>query len=115
MTTTTTASYRKTRQGQWVVYGPAATIQVGPVQVTKRDGTTRTERVVAVGRTFQVDGTDMVYGYLDDARPRPTSRTTGRTRSQTDSQDHEDCLSFGCCGPHCTYGAYPLRCRRHPH
>lgn len=67
MTATRTAaiSYRKTKTGEWVAFGPADAIVEGcTCVVTKRDGTTKTELVERVGRIFQVDGRDMVYGYL---------------------------------------------------
>lgn len=62
--TTTTTSYRKTKAGAWVVFGPASLVNVGQVLVTKRDGTTRTETVESVGKTFKCDGIDARYGYI---------------------------------------------------
>lgn len=66
--TTTTTSYRKTKAGAWVVFGPASLVNVGQVLVTKRDGTTRTETVESVGKTFKCDGIDARYGYIADVR-----------------------------------------------
>lgn len=66
-------SYRKTRDGEWVAYGPAAAIKpMTVVTVTKRDGSVKTEEIVEVGRPFTVDGQRMRYGYL---RQEPRSRS----------------------------------------
>lgn len=70
----TKVSYRKSRTGEWVVMGPASVVKPGAVTVTKRNGETKTETVVKVGRVFQVDGQDMVYGYL-------AAHTTARAHS----------------------------------
>ncbi len=56
--------YRKTRDGQWVAYGPAAEVVVGEVEVTKRDCSTKRETIERVGRPFISDGAEMAYGYL---------------------------------------------------
>jgi hypothetical protein len=64
-TTTNTITYRKTKNGDWVAFGPADMIQPGKlVIVTKRDGSTKEERVESVGKTFDVNGRPHVYGYL---------------------------------------------------
>lgn len=73
---TTTATYRKTKTGQWVAFGPASLIKPGPVVITKRSGQTKTEIVASVGRPFTVNGQAMVYGYL--AETAPARRTTRR-------------------------------------
>lgn len=99
MTTTATITYRKTRQGEWVAFGPADAVKVGAVTVTKKDGTTKTERVERVGRPFEANGRQMVYGYL---APRSTQRPVNRWQDE----DHEDCLSFAGCllgSPRCPY------------
>lgn len=69
MTTTATApatcTYRKTKAGEWVVYGPADVVIKGTfVGVTKKSGEEKYELVTRVGHTFIVDGTEMVYGYM---------------------------------------------------
>lgn len=72
----TKISYRKTKAGEWVVYGPAAAVQAhSRVTITKRDGSTKTELIARVGRPFQVGGVAMVYGYL---APKPAARNAGR-------------------------------------
>ena len=59
------ATYRKTKQGDWVAYGPAAHITAGTeIVITQKNGTQDIRTVERTGRTFQVDGTTMVYGYL---------------------------------------------------
>ncbi len=56
--------YRKTKDGEWVAYGPAAELRPGMVAVTKKDGTAKEEAVLRVGKPFTVDGVAMAYGYL---------------------------------------------------
>lgn len=111
MSTTTTAriTYRKTKQGEWVAYGPAAeffqtigdrTIRRNYVTVTKRSGEADLRAVERTGRIFTVAGVEMVYGYLE--------RDTG---CHTDD-DHEDCLSVGPCGPTCEYAFLGRKAQR---
>ncbi len=58
-------TYRRSRDGNWAVFGPAALMGEGKrVTVTKADGTTKQETIVHVSRTFDVDGTPFAYGYL---------------------------------------------------
>ncbi len=67
--------YRKTRDGDWAVFGPARHVQSGRHHtVTKRDGTTKTEFVHAVSRPFDVNGVPHVYGFLQKASPDTISR-----------------------------------------
>lgn len=64
-----TCTYRKTKAGEWVVMGPVSVVKPGAVvTVTKKDGTSKTERIESVGKAF--DG--MRYGYLRrrDTGPR---------------------------------------------
>lgn len=62
--TSTTCSFRKTKTGEWVVFGPALIINAGrTVTVTKKDGTTKTETIETVGKSFTVDGEVCCYGY----------------------------------------------------
>ena len=97
MTTTQTATtqrvtYRRTRHGEWVVYGPADIIRpLRDVEVTTRDGRTRIEPIASVGKAFKVDGVLMRYGYIDqEARrelreQRRRQRTTNRRGPWWDS------------------------------
>jgi len=57
-------SYRKTQSGKWAVCGPTSVVKVGAtVTVTKKDGSTKTEVIEAVGKPFVRNGVDAVYGY----------------------------------------------------
>jgi len=57
-------SYRKTKQGLWVVCGKAGEVKVGKVTVTKKDGSTKTETVESIGKPFSTSSGEMVYGYI---------------------------------------------------
>lgn len=68
-------TYRKTKAGTWVVFGPASAVKVGRVEVVKRDGSRKTETVTGLGKTFRADGTEMVYGYLAARNQQARSET----------------------------------------
>lgn len=72
-------TYRKTKEGKWVVFGAAAEVRVGEVTVTKKDGTTKTEVVSGLGNPFAVNGVPHVYGYLEP-RPAPSARSGRSSR-----------------------------------
>lgn len=62
-------TYRKTKAGEWVAFGPAAELQGylegrGNILVSRKDGTCQPEIVERVGRAFEVAGQQMCYGYL---------------------------------------------------
>jgi predicted RNA-binding Zn-ribbon protein involved in translation (DUF1610 family) len=60
-------TYRKnTRTGDWNVFGPQSELRVGVVTVHKKDGTTKSERVVSVSKPFDVGGVPHVFGYLEN-------------------------------------------------
>lgn len=62
---TTQITYRRTRQGEWVAYGPAEAVAADTVvTISRKDGTTSRRYVKSAGRIFIVDGAEMVYGYL---------------------------------------------------
>jgi len=61
------ATFRKSKQGEWVVFGTVSEVRVGKVRVERKDGSVRSVSVVSVGRSFQANGTTMVYGYLNAA------------------------------------------------
>jgi hypothetical protein len=74
--TGTNASYRKTKSGQWVVYGPASVIVPGAtVTVTTRGGQSKVEYITTIGRAFSVSGVPMVYGYPGTAPLETASGT----------------------------------------
>lgn len=79
MTTTSTPTFRKTKTGEWVAFGPAHLIHTGEIQIAKRDGATTSRTVERVGKTFQVNGVDCAYGYLADRAPA-TSTDSGTAR-----------------------------------
>ncbi len=64
-----TLIYRRAGDGEWVVFGPASAIHEGTtVTVTKRDGTTKHERIEWVGGSFNVNGVPHVYGHVERGR-----------------------------------------------
>ena len=66
-------SYRKTKQGLWVVCGRVSEIKVGHVTVVKKDGSTKVETVESIGKPFSAPGGDMVYGYLKPSNGNPNN------------------------------------------
>lgn len=63
-------TYRQTRQGEWVGYGPATiTDEINPggiINILKKDGTVKTETVSRYGKPFRANnGKLMVYAYFD--------------------------------------------------
>jgi hypothetical protein len=86
-------TYRKTQQGEWVAYGPAAAMRKGAVTVSKRDGSIKTEQVERLGKTFTVGGVPMCYGYLAKTAPvRSAGRGEGSCRhARYESRSCDDC------------------------
>jgi hypothetical protein len=97
-TATTKVTYRKTKTGEWVAYGPASALRVGAVTVSKRSGETKVETVARLGKPFPVDGTAMVYGYLE--APRRTQRGRYESRSCEECQWVEDAGDCNGCSRH---------------
>lgn len=65
------ASYRKTKAGEWVVFGAVDEIIAGEaVQVCTKRGDVKTETVVRTGQPFDVNGTSHVYGYIAQRKPQ---------------------------------------------
>lgn len=57
------ATWRKNRNGEWVVFGPASEVLEGAsVTVTKRSGESKSVRIERVSKRFKVNGVDHVYG-----------------------------------------------------
>jgi hypothetical protein len=57
--------YRKTRNGEWAVFGPVSLMGEGKtVVVTKADGSTKQETIGSMSRPFDVDGVPHAYGYI---------------------------------------------------
>jgi len=88
-------SYRKTKQGVWVVCGPVAEVRVGKVAVTKKDGTTKTETIESVGKPFAASSGDLVYGYIKPS-VKP-SNGNGNGHHKPSSSSNGSCR--GCHGP----------------
>lgn len=85
-------TYRKTKNGKWVAFGPAAEVRIGTVTITKRDGSTKTEIVESLGKPFDVRGVPHVYGYLAERRGNNYRRASnGECRCGA----CDDLLSFG--------------------
>lgn len=59
-------TYRVTRQGKLVAYGPASEIIKGRQVTVKLPGSPLSERrwIESAGQPFAADGTEMAYGYL---------------------------------------------------
>lgn len=100
---TTTITYRKTKTGEWVVMGPTTAIRSGAtVTVTKRDGSTKTERIESVGKAFVVGGQYMVYGYLAKTQQHATGGHAymcdecGQRRATTTARDMSGLLGRVC-------------------
>ena len=64
------AKYRKTKRGEWVIYGTVHEVCVGDVLVSKRDGSSKTVQVTRLGKPFQSGKLTMVYGYLKTGQRR---------------------------------------------
>jgi hypothetical protein len=117
-TTTATISYRKTKAGKWVAFGPVEAFKVrvmtpegwdtadaDEVTVTKRSGESKVERISRVGKPFSVDGRQMVYAYLvPSARPSSRSFNSDGARGRgRHCPTGGNCSSFGTgrsCGAH---------------
>lgn len=89
-----TATYRRTKQGEWVVMAPQYQLHAGmTIEVATKDGRTKTERIVRVGKGFLVAGTPMAYGYL---APKAAAPATAPHRSRRSScPTGGNCSSFG--------------------
>lgn len=81
MTTNTIhkAHYRRLADGTWAVFGPAAEVVAGTtINVTKKDGTVKAERIERVGKETVVDGRLFRFGFIaTKAATRPVARANG--------------------------------------
>jgi hypothetical protein len=96
-------SYRKTRQGAWVAFGPVADLALGPVTVTTKAGQAKSETVVRLGSPFDVGGVPHAYGYLAP-RQAPAyagsgrgNTPTGRSAARRGCGCDDDCCARGRC------------------
>ena len=78
--------FRKTKSEKWAVMGPVVTLQKaltedgGKVEVLKKSGDKSSFTVVSLGSPFDVDGTQMCYGYdsmpdATDGESKPASQS----------------------------------------
>jgi len=92
-TTSTRPTWRRAKStGEWVVFGPAASVQVGNVSVAKRNGKTEPVKIERVGKPFLVDGVEFVYGY--PAKTEEATRTgwsSYRSRSKSTGRLCDNC------------------------
>ena len=105
MPSTMTTTYRKTKDGKWVAFGPVSVVRAGcSVLVTKKDGTDKYEYITRTGKPFEVNGQQMVYGYIgENARGRQDSRGAGwgvpsRANPSGWCTGRDDCMCFDCGG-----------------
>ncbi len=96
-------TYRKTRKGEWVAFGPATDVKVGAVTVTKKGGATKTEYVTGVGRPFNVNGVAHVYGYLE---ARTAVASTSSRPSRRYGYGHGTAAAVPGYSSYCTDNAY---------
>lgn len=92
-TTTPKVTFRKTKTGEWVAFGPADFLARAAkldcaVDVTLAKGGTKSVAVERIGKPFDVDGTAMAYGYLVADRPAGRRGSFGRTCSGCGETDH---------------------------
>jgi len=98
-----TVTYRRTKSGEWVVYGPASVVRVGAVEVVKLSGEAKIEQVESLGRPFRVDGVEMVYGYL--AHSAQMCEECGERKATTTVYDSSG-ISGRVCGRCANYEPY---------
>ena len=59
------ATWRRTRQGEWVVCGRTDEVVAGSDALVRRsNGSLQWVHIETTGRPFRVDGQQMVYGYV---------------------------------------------------
>jgi len=84
-------TYRKTKSGTWVTYGPVAEFPSqlpATVSVTKKSGERKAETVESLGRSFVANGIEMVYGYLGETlRPAAHLRPSRQSSQMCDNCD----------------------------
>jgi len=90
-------TWRKTRAGAWVVFGPADVVRAGAtVMVKTKAGTIKSEAIKSVGRPFDFGGKKMVYGY-PAAKARGDSRHISGGWRQASDLDDDMCPTDGNC------------------
>lgn len=71
--------FHKTKNDEWVVVGPEAEVKLGLNTVAKKDGTTEDVEVMRLGRAFEKDGVQTVYGYIYQKNGSPSTTKKART------------------------------------
>lgn len=107
--TTTEITFRRTKAGQWVGYGPYDLLKDSAgceITITKRGGETVARMVTGLGAPFddRRAGRKMVYAYFDDAEGRPRRPRRGGRRCQECGSSygvHEACDLSGIPGWAC--------------
>lgn len=66
---TTEPTYRKTKNGTWVAFGPVTAFEQTYVNVRKRNGDLECRRIESLGKSFTVDGVECCYAYLAYSPP----------------------------------------------
>jgi len=63
------ATWRKGKNGEWLVFGPAYLLQsLGEVPVVRKDGKKERYRIFWTSKTFEVDGVPHCYGRPESKR-----------------------------------------------
>lgn len=73
-----TLRFRLNKSGMFDVVGPADEVKLGLVQVTKKDGTVKTECVIKLGPTFATDQGTYRSGMLRPLPRKPKPRIVDR-------------------------------------
>lgn len=72
----------------WELVEPTQLLQIGPVKVTRKNGTTRTYQVRRVGEAFDRHGFPFVRGYLGVAAPKTTPGQPPFDHPETNKQPY---------------------------
>lgn len=90
-------TYRKTREGDWAVFGPAAELKAGAVTVRKKDGTRKTETVERVSKSFDVQGVPHAYGYIQRQERQGGCAACGRGGHLVEDMEDGLMKHYSCC------------------
>lgn len=82
--------FRKTKSGKWAAMGPVETLEKalaagGIVEVQKKSGDWSKFHVASLGKPFDVDGVQMVYGYGPDDEEEGAKRLARESRKAANS------------------------------
>jgi len=88
------ATFRKNRDGEWTVFGPASEVVAGDYcKVRKADGSVRNIYVTTVSRSFMVNNEPYVYGTIGKApaKPRNAPKAAPKPQSYEDAMEAVYC------------------------